>query len=381
METIERDHPQFVEPLLLRDVYGMSYEEIADAGRRPARHRQGPDPPRPQARPAAAARALSEDPPAGVALGALVLLAACTSEERRVRLARLPRPRPSVDRLRRGGRADRRRAGAPRSRTGSTPTSAIPGSTPCTTSSTSTGTRRTRLLTGRETLTLRATEDADHLQLDLSADLTVDAVTVGGEPGRLRARRQGPGDLPGRAGRPPLRPGHRLLRDPGAGARAHQAQATSTPPAGRPPRTARSGRCRSRTAPTRWYAVNDQPSDKALYTFTDLAPRAVGRRRQRRARLAHHPPRPDPDPLGARRAGGVVPRHHRDRRPGDDRGPLALRGPDHLLDAPRPTGPGHGRSARRPPGWPGSRTGSGPTPSTRSASCSSTPRAAWRPRR
>ncbi|MDP2772419.1 MAG: sigma-70 family RNA polymerase sigma factor [Nocardioides sp.] len=29
METIERDHPQLVEPLLLRDVYGMSYEDIA----------------------------------------------------------------------------------------------------------------------------------------------------------------------------------------------------------------------------------------------------------------------------------------------------------------------------------------------------------------
>lgn len=29
METIERDHPQLVEPLLLRDVYGLSYEEIA----------------------------------------------------------------------------------------------------------------------------------------------------------------------------------------------------------------------------------------------------------------------------------------------------------------------------------------------------------------
>ena len=29
METIERDHPQYVEPLLLRDVYGLSYEEIA----------------------------------------------------------------------------------------------------------------------------------------------------------------------------------------------------------------------------------------------------------------------------------------------------------------------------------------------------------------
>ena len=30
METIEREHPQYVEPLLLRDVYGMSYEEIAE---------------------------------------------------------------------------------------------------------------------------------------------------------------------------------------------------------------------------------------------------------------------------------------------------------------------------------------------------------------
>ena len=29
MEVIERDHPQLVEPLLLRDVYGMSYDEIA----------------------------------------------------------------------------------------------------------------------------------------------------------------------------------------------------------------------------------------------------------------------------------------------------------------------------------------------------------------
>ena len=29
METLEADHPQFVEPLMLRDVYGLSYEEIA----------------------------------------------------------------------------------------------------------------------------------------------------------------------------------------------------------------------------------------------------------------------------------------------------------------------------------------------------------------
>jgi len=30
METIEREHPQYVEPLLLRDVYGMPYDEIAE---------------------------------------------------------------------------------------------------------------------------------------------------------------------------------------------------------------------------------------------------------------------------------------------------------------------------------------------------------------
>ena len=29
MDTIEKEHPQFVEPLLLRDVYGLPYDEIA----------------------------------------------------------------------------------------------------------------------------------------------------------------------------------------------------------------------------------------------------------------------------------------------------------------------------------------------------------------
>ena len=29
METLEREHPQMVEPLLLRDVYGMAYDDIA----------------------------------------------------------------------------------------------------------------------------------------------------------------------------------------------------------------------------------------------------------------------------------------------------------------------------------------------------------------
>ncbi len=30
IETLERDHPQYVEPLLLRDVYGLPYDEIAE---------------------------------------------------------------------------------------------------------------------------------------------------------------------------------------------------------------------------------------------------------------------------------------------------------------------------------------------------------------
>jgi RNA polymerase sigma-70 factor, ECF subfamily len=30
LETLEVDHPQYVEPLLLRDVYGMPYDEIAE---------------------------------------------------------------------------------------------------------------------------------------------------------------------------------------------------------------------------------------------------------------------------------------------------------------------------------------------------------------
>ena len=29
METLEREHPKFVEPLMLRDVYGLPYGEIA----------------------------------------------------------------------------------------------------------------------------------------------------------------------------------------------------------------------------------------------------------------------------------------------------------------------------------------------------------------
>ena len=82
-----------------------------------------------------------------------------------------------------------------------------------------------------------------------------------------------------------------------------------------------------------WYAVNDQPSDKALYSFTISAPSPwvgvangelrVARRGGRRHR--HH--------VGARRAGVVLPRHDRDRRLHDDRGRVVVAG------SRSPTGP------------------------------------------
>ena len=89
METIEKDHPQYVEPLLLRDVYGMAYDDIAQLIGRAARDREGADPPRPEARATAAAgrvmrRASLVSARAGRGLldrrcSALCLLAGCSS--------------------------------------------------------------------------------------------------------------------------------------------------------------------------------------------------------------------------------------------------------------------------------------------------------------
>ena len=67
----------------------------------------------------------------------------------------------------------------------------------------------------------------------------------------VRARGQGPGDLHRRPrGRAP-HPGHRLLRQPRSRWPRRPSATTSAPSAGRRRPTAGSGRCRSRTAPTR----------------------------------------------------------------------------------------------------------------------------------
>ena len=59
-----------------------------------------------------------------------------------------------------------------------------------------------------------------------------------------------------------------------------------------------------------WYAVNDQPADKALYDFTPARATADDRRRERRARLG----RRTEDRVAPRRTRRLLPDHRRLRR-------------------------------------------------------------------
>ena len=88
-----------------------------------------------------------------------------------------------------------------------------------------------------------------------------------------------------------------------------------------------------------WYAVNDQPSDKAFYDLTIDAPAPmVGVANGRLVSRSH--------PVGGRtvthwhaaRAGRVVPDHDRDRPLHRDQGHRPPRAADHLLDPDRPAG-------------------------------------------
>ncbi|WP_028643897.1 M1 family metallopeptidase [Nocardioides sp. URHA0020] len=128
-----------------------------------------------------------------------------------------------------------------------------------------------RLLTGTETLRLRATTDADHLRLDLAADLSVDKVTIGGKAARF--------SHPGKD----LVVSHPVERD-----RRYTLVITySGRPQPVPAPTQRSDFSTSGWTTTSdgevwtmqepygaysWYAVNDQPSDKALYDFRISVP-------------------------------------------------------------------------------------------------------------
>jgi aminopeptidase N len=129
----------------------------------------------------------------------------------------------------------------------------------------------TRRLDGTETLRLRATADAEHLRLDLSADLTVDSVTVDGAETGFEHRGK---DLVvshdvqedrrytlviayGGTPRPAPAPSKRSDLD--------TVGWTTTP----------DGEVWTMQEPYgayTWYAVNDQPSDKALYSFRISVP-------------------------------------------------------------------------------------------------------------
>jgi aminopeptidase N len=129
----------------------------------------------------------------------------------------------------------------------------------------------TRRLDGTETLRLRATSDADHLQLDLSADLTVDTVTVDGAAAQFEHRGK---DL--------------VIAEDVTADRRYTLVITygGTPqPAPAPSKRSDLDTVGWTTTPDgdvwtmqepygaySWYAVNDQPSDKALYSFTITAP-------------------------------------------------------------------------------------------------------------
>ena len=96
-----------------------------------------------------------------------------------------------------------------------------------------------------------------------------------------------------------------------------------------------------------WYAVNDQPSDKALYDFASRA-LAVGRHRQRRADDQEDADGLTTTTFHRRRAGGVVPGdpRHRRLRPTSDTTPTGTR-----ITYWMPAGPGCPTgSARRPRG-------------------------------
>lgn len=126
-------------------------------------------------------------------------------------------------------------------------------------------------LVGRESVRLRATEDADHLQLDLAAELTVREVSVDGEPAAFDHRGK---DLV-------------IRHDVAADALYQLRIAYDGAPQPTPAPTQRGdfeatgwtttpdGEVWTMQEPYgafTWYAVNDQPSDKALYSFRISAP-------------------------------------------------------------------------------------------------------------
>jgi aminopeptidase N len=129
------------------------------------------------------------------------------------------------------------------------------------------------LLTGVERLTFRATADAATIPLDLSDALTVSALTVDGADARFTQRGTG------------LAIAHPVTRDRDYELTLHYAGTPEPAPA--PSRRSdfsagvgwnispehETSTLQEPYGAFTWYAVNDQPADKALYDFTLRSPR------------------------------------------------------------------------------------------------------------
>ena len=187
-------------------------------------------------------------------------------------------------------------------------------------------------------------------------------MTLDGAEVRVRARRQGPRRQRAGHGGRALRARGPLLRHPRAGRGADHRAATSAPPAGRSRRTARRGRCRSRTARTPGTPSTTSPPTRRSTTSRVTVPSPWVGVANGELTDQHRGRRADHDHVAPGRAGVVVPRHRRDRR-------LHARPP-----TPRPSGveisywvpsdrPGSARgwsaAAAGSTGW---RSGSGPIP-------------------
>ncbi len=164
----------------------------------------------------------------------------------------------------------------------------------------------TSTLTGIADVTLRATEDADRLQLDLLDALGVESVTVDGVDVGFSQ-----GD-------------NHLVVEQAVAADEHytvQVSYAGTPaPVPAPTKRRDFTTLGMNVTPTgelwtmqepfgafTWYPVNDQPSDKAYYDFTSSGAPGVGRRRERRARVPDRRGRPHGDDLAPVAPGVVVP--------------------------------------------------------------------------
>ena len=127
-------------------------------------------------------------------------------------------------------------------------------------------------LTGTTTLAFRATADAPEFQLDLGEPLEVESVTLDGE--EVDAQHNGKDLVVERAGQggPEVRPRRGSTPAPPSPRRRRPRAATSPPPAGPSTTTARCGRCRSRTAPTRGTRSTTSPPTRRSTTSRSPRP-------------------------------------------------------------------------------------------------------------